>query len=85
MQLGRSRDGVTRGYELCTHHNECEVAARGDGDAIRPAELGAGAVAVAEASSTAAGKRGGRPSGEVGTADPVVIIVLRCIRGTHAE
>jgi len=75
--------GCNRVCRRGPYRNERKRAAWVDRNGDRPVELGAGAVAVAEASSTAAGERGGRPSGEVGTADPVVIKVLRCIRGTR--
>lgn len=50
-----------------------------DRNTARVVELGAGAVAVAEASGAAARERGGLPCGEVDTADCVVAIVLRYI------
>ena len=55
-----------------THDDERESAARVDRDAKRVIELGADAGAVAEASRAAAGERGGRPGGEVDTANAVV-------------
>ena len=65
------------------HRNEREGAARVDGDAARVMELGAAAGAVEEASRAAAGERGGRPGGDVDTADIVVAIVLRCMMRKH--
>ena len=65
------------------HRNERKGAARVDGDATRVVELGAAAGAVEEASRAAAGERGGRPGGDVDTADPAVDSVLRCIMGQH--
>ena len=65
------------------HRNERKGAARVDRDAIRVVELGAAAGAVEEASRAAAGERGGRPGGDVDTADPVVAMVLRCIMKEH--
>jgi len=70
---------------LGTHRGEREGAAWVDRDAPRVLEPGAGAVAVAEASSAAAGERGGRPGGEVDAADAVVVPVLRCIREAHTR
>ena len=60
-----------------THRDEREAAARVDGDATRAIELGAAAGAVEEATGAAAGERGGRPGGDVDTADTVVNSVLR--------
>ena len=65
-----------------THPDERITAARVDGDADRVLEPGAAAGAVEEASRAAAGERGGRPGGDVDTADPVADIVLRCM-GEH--
>ena len=67
------------------HRNERKGAARVDRDAIRVVELGAAAGAVEEASRAAAGERGGRPGGDVDTANAVVLPVLRCIMGEHTE
>ena len=67
------------------HLNERKGAARVDCDAGQGPELGAAANAVKEAISAAAGERGGRPGGEVDTADAVVVTVLRCIMGEHTE
>jgi hypothetical protein len=67
------------------HSDERETAARVDRDASRMTELGTGTVAVAEAYGTAAGERGGLPSGEVDAADAVVGKVLRGIRGAHCD
>ena len=68
-----------------THRDEREGAARVDRDASRAVKPGAAAGAVEEATGAAAGERGGRPGGDVDTADPVVQLVLRCIMGGHAE
>ena len=68
-----------------THRDERITAARVDGDAKRVIELGDSAGAVEEALGAAAGERGGRPGGEVDTADTVVAIALRCIMGEHTE
>ena len=57
------------------HRNEREGAARVDRDATRAVELGAAAVAFEEASRAAAGERGGRPGGDVDTADSVVFVL----------
>ena len=68
------------------HRDEREGAARVDRDASRVTELGAAAVAFEEAiKAAAAGECGGRPGGDVDTADSVVISVLRCIIGQHTE
>eukprot|EP00964_Phaeocystis_antarctica_P098557 scaffold64565_cov62-Phaeocystis_antarctica.AAC.1 len=75
------RDTRVRGRP--THRDEREGAARVDRDATRVLEPGAAAGAVAEATRAAAGERGGRPGGDVDTADPLVAIVLRCIIGEH--
>ena len=64
-----------------THRDEREGAGRVDGDAKRLIEPGAAAGAVEEASRAAAGEGGGRPGGDVDTADTVVVTVLRCIMG----
>ena len=62
------------------HRDERITAARLDRDATRVIEPGAAAGAVEVASTrAAAGERGGRPGGDVDTADPVVVTVLRCI------
>ena len=66
-----------------THRDEREGAARVDRDAKREPELGAAADAVEEALGSAAGKQGGRPGGDVETAD--VEPVLRFIMGEHTE
>ena len=68
------RDAGVRGR--ATHRDECEGAARVDRDASRVPELGARAGAVAGASRAAAGEGGGRPGGDVDTADAVGVIVL---------
>ena len=68
-----------------THRDEREGAARVDRDATRVIELGDSAGAVAEASRAAAGERGGRPGGDIDTADAVVVTVLRCIMKEHTE
>ena len=68
-----------------THPDERITAARVDRDADRAVELGAAAGAVAEATRAAAGERGGRPGGDVDTADTVVATVLRCIMEGHTE
>ena len=83
----RLRDGAMQGYirGRPTHPDEREGAARVDRDATRVVELGASAGAVEEATRAAAGERGGRPGGDVDTADPVVDMVLRCIMGKHTE
>jgi hypothetical protein len=65
-------DSATRRCGPCTHHDEREGAARVNRDAPGVREQDAGAVA----SSTAAGKRGGRSSGEVDAADAPVVPVL---------
>lgn len=52
-----------------THCNEHKVATRGHRDAKWSVELGAFAVAVAEASDAAARERSGLPGGEIDTAD----------------
>ena len=75
---GDTRDGRTRGFGPGTHRDERESAARGDRDANRLVELGTSAEAVAGALG-AAGERGGRPGGDVDTADAVVPSILRCI------
>ena len=60
-----------------THSNERKGAARGDCDAMGGSELCVGAVVVVfEAPYAAAGEGGGRPGGDVDTADPVVAKVL---------
>ena len=68
-----------------THRDEREAAARVDRDASRVTEPGAAAGAVEEASRAAAGERGGRPGGDVDTANAVVAIALRCNMEGHAE
>ena len=83
MPSARWRDAGLRGRP--THRDEREGAARVDGDAPRVIELGAGAGAVEGASRAAAGERGGRPGGNIDTADAVVPLVLRCIMGERAE
>merc|ERR1740136_289745 len=60
---------------VITVPDEREGAARVDGDAPGGIELGARAGAVEEASRAAAGERGGRPGGDVDTADTVAAIV----------
>jgi hypothetical protein len=78
-----TRVGIETVCRRGTDHNERKRATRVDCDVARVFELGAGAIAIAEASSTAAGERGGRPSGEVDTADAVVAELLQCIRGAQ--
>ena len=68
-----------------THPNERITAARVDRDADRVIELGAAAAAVEQALGAAAGERGGRPGGDVDTAEPVVALVLRCITITSTR
>ena len=63
------------------HPDEREGAARVDRDASRVLEPGAAAGAVEEALGAAAGEGGGRPGGDVDTADAVVAMALRCIMG----
>eukprot|EP00964_Phaeocystis_antarctica_P043813 scaffold25138_cov70-Phaeocystis_antarctica.AAC.1 len=75
------RDAGVRGRP--THRYEREGAARVDRDATRVIEVGAAAGAVAKATRAAAGERGGRPGGDVDTADTLVANVLRCIIGEH--
>ena len=79
---GRRHAGV-RGRP--THRDEREGAARIDRDAIRVVEPGAAAGAVEKARGAAAGERGGRPGGDVDTADTLVVNVLRCIMEGHTE
>ena len=67
------------------HRDERKAAARVDRDATRVLEPGAAAGAVEEASRAAAGERGGRPGGDIDTADAVVVTVLRCIMKEHTE
>ena len=67
-----------------THRDEREGAVRVDGDAPGVFELGAAAGAVEEAVSAAACERGGRPGGDVDTANAMVT-VLRCIMEEHTE
>ena len=74
------RDAGVRGRP--THADKREGAAWVDRDAKRVIELGDNTGAVEEASRAAAGERGGRPGGDVDTADAVVITVLQCIIGT---
>eukprot|EP00964_Phaeocystis_antarctica_P023326 scaffold13055_cov56-Phaeocystis_antarctica.AAC.3 len=78
---GAMRGGCGRG----THRDEREAAARVDRDASRVSEPGAATGAVEVALGSAAGERGGRPGGDVDTADAVVASVLRCIMGKHTE
>ena len=54
------------------HRDERKGAARVDRDATRALELGADAGAVEEAIGAAAGERGGRPGGDVDTANALV-------------
>ena len=73
-----------------THPDEREGAARVDRNATRAVKPGDAAGAVEEATrelfeGAAAGEGGGRPGGEVDTADTVARLVLRCIMGGHAE
>ena len=68
-----------------THRDERKAAARVDRDATRVIKLGAAAVAVAEAVSAAAGEGGGRPGGDVDTANAMIVTVLRCIMEEHTE
>ena len=77
------RDAGVRGRP--THRDEREGAARVDRDASRLIELGAAAGAVEEALGAAAGEGGGRPGGDVDTANTVVLTVLRCVMGQHTE
>ena len=67
-----------------THRDERKAAARVDRDATRVMEPGDAAGAVAEAVRAAAGERGGRPGGDVDTANAMVT-VLRCIMEEHTE
>ena len=63
-----------------THSNERKGAARGDCDVHGVVELCVGAdVVVFEANIAVASEGGGRPGGDVDTANAVVAIVLRCI------
>ena len=84
-------EGDTRGGAMwgrCgrgTHRDERKSAARVDRDATRVIKLGAAAVAVAEAVSAAAGEGGGRPGGDVDTANAMIVTVLRCIMEEHTE
>ena len=67
-----------------THSNERKGAARGDFDVSGAVELCLGAdVVVLEASNAATSEGGGRPGGDVDTADAVVSKVLRCIGREH--
>ena len=76
---------TTRGCRgPATHANEREGAARVDWDKLGVAESRVGAdVVVLEATVLAAGERGGRPGGDVDTADAVVATVLQCIGREH--
>ena len=78
---GRQRVRGRRG----THRDERKAAARIDRDATREIEPGAAAGAVEVATGAAAGEGGGRPGGDVDTADPLVVTVLRCIMEEHTE
>ena len=79
-----ARDGATRGAG--THRDERKRAVRVDRDAMSVLpELGAGAVAVEEASSATAGERGDVLGGEVDMADAEVVGVLRCIIEENTE
>ena len=82
---GRPRRAGCRGG-ADTHANERKGAARVDCDTAWAVELcvGTGGVVV-EATYAAAGEGGGRPGGDVDTADPVVVIVLWCITGTSTR
>ena len=71
-----TRDGAMGGCGRGTHRDERETTPRVDRDAIRVVELGAAAGTVEEATRAAAGERGGRPGGDVDTADAVVAPVL---------
>ena len=66
-----------------THADEREGAARVDRDAHGEMEKCAAVVAVSTLAM--AGERGGPPGGEVDTANVVVVSVLRCMMGRHAE
>ena len=74
-------EGDTRGGAMwgrCgrgTHRDERKAAARVDRDATRDIEPGAAAGAVEVATGAAAGERGGRPGGDVDTADSVVFVL----------
>ena len=67
------------------HRDERIAAARVDRDASREVEPGAATVAVEEASRAAAGEGGGRPGGDVDTANAMIVTVLRCIMEEHTE
>ena len=72
------RAGARRDAGPGAHGNKRKGAARGDRDVVGVVELGGGAVAVDPARSAhAAGEGGGRPSGDVDTADEVVVPVLQ--------
>ena len=68
-----------------THRDERITAARLDGDATRVLELGDSARAVEEASGAAASERGGRPGGDVDTADSVVIVLSSEFRVYYSQ
>ena len=75
--------------ESGTHCNEREGAARVDSDGPQALELGsaAGAVAIALVGTgeAAAGKRGGRPVGDVDTTNAVAVMVLRSTRAEQTN
>ena len=80
------RDAGVRGPG--THGDERVRAARVDHDESRHGKPGEGAVrragdGVGEASDAVTGEGGGRPVGEVDTADTVVVSVLRFIMEEH--
>ena len=69
-----------------THSNESKRAARVDFDVHGLSELCVGADGVVlETPYAAAGEGGGRPGGDVDTADAVVATVLRYISGARAQ
>ena len=82
---GDTQNGTMWGCGRGTHRDERKAAARVDRDATRDIEPGAAAGAVEEATDAAAGERGGRPGGDVDTANTVVIAVLRCIMDERTE
>ena len=82
-RVAGSPRGAERVQARATHPDERITAARVDGDADRVLELGDAAGTVEEATGAAAGERGGRPGGDVDTADAVVMLVLRCIMKGH--
>ena len=79
---------TTRGMQrgAGTHANEREGASRGDCDTKGRVELCVGADdVVLKALHAAAGEGGGRPGGDVDTADALVAMVLRYISGARAH